>query len=228
MGVFITDEQLHRIVRALQDRVGGLETDDGEARMAALAGLDVLSIVLEPPHGDDAGDPPDDGAEVEDHHRPDDDAEEDPGEPDDDTGDVGAAEEPRPAPAPAAAEAPAPSRWTAEREALLRDLWVKPAISGVAILKRLDALPGPPMGTNTGLLYARAKALGLPGKRAEPEPPAELADAAVAGVQERARAMLRDGADSAAVATATKLPLREVLRLGMEVREARRTGAPDA
>lgn len=59
----------------------------------------------------------------------------------------------------------------------------------------------------------------------EAEPQPELADAAVARRQQRARDMLANGAEAASVVASTKLPLREVLRLGFEVRENRRNGS---
>lgn len=131
---------------------------------------------------------------------------------------------------------------TPERAALMRELWLNPAVQVRDILARINALPGAPYANPTSL-YSLAVRLGLPTQRpiaarpapvpapAEPTPlPADpaIADAKLAETQGKARAMLMRGAEPAEVASSTKLPLREVFRIQAEIREARRRAAADA
>jgi len=60
--------------------------------------------------------------------------------------------------------AAAEARRTPERDALIRELWPQMAITGDAIVERLNALPGAPV--TWPWLFHRAEDLGLPGRRA--------------------------------------------------------------
>jgi len=133
---------------------------------------------------------------------------------------------------------------TPERAALMRELWLDPAVHVRDILARINALPGAPYA-HPASLYSLAVRLGLPTRRpiaahpapvpapapAEPAPPPAdpaIADAKLAETQGKARAMLMRGSEPAVVALHTKLPLREVFRIQAEIREARRRAAADA
>lgn len=229
MAIYISDARLHAMVVALRDTVTREAADGADARVAATTGLEMLALVLEP--DDDAEANGSEKAETDlgdalaDERWSDADGESDhPGDAQHDDEHQAAAADA----VPALAAEPRHGRWTEARDALLSDLWHRTEVSGTEILRRVNALPGPAVSGNSGALYARAKAIGLPAKRTRDDdaaPPPELADAAVHAVQDRARQMLRDGAVAADVVAATKLPLREALRLGMEVREERRAAA---
>lgn len=150
--------------------------------------------------------------------------------------------------APVAPDTPARAanndKATPERAELMRELWLDPSVHVRDIHARINALPGEPY-TNPTSLYGLAVRLGLPTQRpiearsapvpppqpAEPAPPPAdpaIADAKLTETQGKARAMLMRGSEPAVVAMHTKLPLREVIRLQGEVREARRRAAADA
>lgn len=222
--------RLHRMVETLRARV---DREDGEgvgAWVAATAGLELLAVLLDPRL------PPDDVPAPEPWYGPDGDglveepegAGEELASAEDPPGDDEAAaedeqpeeqgEEERPAPAPT------PTKWTPERLALLRELWPQTDLTGTEILRRIQQLPGEPLAANTSGLYSKAKELGLPSRSSyvQPEPDEQPAPPPTPTKHQRAKELLAEGQGAHEVQRETGLPLREVLRLGMEVREERR------
>jgi len=138
--------------------------------------------------------------------------------------------EPAPTETPQPDEAALPPRHardklTAARAALLQELWPQGEIPVTTTLARINALPGEPY-TSTASLYGIAQRLGLPSERPAAKTVTaiapEVADAAIEARHERAKALLREGKPEHIVQMQTRLPLREVFRLKMEVREERR------